>query len=45
MKIENRMANLPIVTGRIDAATLGALARSGNVIRVELDGEMRALGE
>jgi hypothetical protein len=45
MLIEKTMRNLPIVTGKIDAAALSALSLLGSVVRIELDSTMRALGD
>jgi hypothetical protein len=45
MHIERTMRNLPIVTGKIDAAALHALSLLDGVVRVELDSTMRALGD
>ena len=43
MWIEHVMQTLPIVTGTVDAGALTALADAENVVRIEPDGEMRAL--
>jgi len=44
MRVEHAMSARPIVSGSIDARTLEALAAMDDVVRVELDSSMRALG-
>lgn len=45
MEIDHTMRNQPIVSGRIDAATLRAMTTLEGVVRVEPDNEMRALSD
>lgn len=45
MVVERRILSMPIVAGKIDAATLAQLERLPGVLRIEPDGEMRALDE
>ena len=45
MRIDAVMRNQPIVTGTIDVATLHSLSELDEVVRVEPDGSMHALGK
>lgn len=45
MQVDRRIKSLPIVAGRIDAATLERIDRLPGVVRIEPDGEMRALDQ
>lgn len=45
MTVERRILSLPIVAGRIDAATLARIEALPGVARIEPDGEMRALDQ
>jgi hypothetical protein len=45
MVVERRILSMPIVAGTIDAEALALIERLPGVVRIEPDGEMRALDE
>jgi len=45
MQIEHRMRGQPIVTGRMTATTLDTLSTVKGIVRIEPEGEMRALDD
>lgn len=45
MIVERRILSMPIIAGRIDAATLARLEHLPGVLRIEPDGEMHTLDE
>jgi len=45
MEVDHELRNQPIVSGRVTSAALEALEAERGVLRVEPDGEMRALDE